>query len=102
MLKKAKDDPCYLCETPASRWNDPAIAEDPAKATAELRGLSKHLEELVRGRTTPAELRQHLLQMCAMCQEVVMDVGVTKQEVIDRLAFRIARLSDQAACTKPS
>ncbi|MGK3986268.1 hypothetical protein WME99_24695 [Sorangium sp. So ce136] len=89
---------CFLCEAGSARWNDPAAAGDPAQAGHETAGLSRRLDELRSGKCTPEGLRSHLLEMCAMCQKVLMDVGegATKEEVISRLEYRVARLRDVA------
>ncbi|WP_437776451.1 hypothetical protein [Sorangium sp. So ce1097] len=89
---------CFLCGAKSARWNEPAAAGDPAQAGRETEGLARRLDELRGGRCTPEGLRSHLLEMCAMCQEVLMDVGegATKEEVISRLEYRVARLRDVA------
>ena len=94
MLERSDDAPCFMCETTPGPWNAPAVAVDPAKAYAEMEGLRRRLVEIENGRTTPEELHSHLLQMCAMCQEIVMDVGEgsSREEFVSRLEFRIARL----------
>ncbi|WP_437306443.1 hypothetical protein [Sorangium sp. So ce388] len=94
MLQNAKDALCFMCETTPGRWNDPAIAVDPGQAYAEMEALVRRLVELKNGRTTPEELQSHMLQMCAMCQEIVMDVGegVSREEIVSRIEFRITRL----------
>ncbi|WP_437314608.1 hypothetical protein [Sorangium sp. So ce385] len=98
MLQKPIEGTCFLCEASAARWNDPAAAGDPSEAGREKEGLARRLDELRKGACTPEELRSHLLQMCAMCQKVLMDVGegATKEEVISRLEYRVARLRDVA------
>ncbi|WP_437631378.1 hypothetical protein [Sorangium sp. So ce854] len=89
---------CFLCGASSARWNDPAAAGDPAQAGRETEGLARRLDELRGGKRTPEDLRSHLLEMCAMCQKVLMDVGegATKEEVISRLEYRVARLRDVA------
>lgn len=98
MLQKAHDSPCFLCDTVPSRWNDPGIADHPERASSEMAALSRRAADLESDRTTPAELHHHLLEMCAMCQEVMMDAGegASKEEVLERLAFRIERLRKEA------
>ncbi|WP_438015191.1 hypothetical protein WMF18_30495 [Sorangium sp. So ce315] len=97
MLQKAiEGGACFLCEARSARWNEPAAAGDPAQAGRETEGLARRLDELRGGRCTPEGLRSHLLEMCAMCQEVLIDVGATKEEVISRLEYRVARLRDVA------
>ncbi|KYF51999.1 hypothetical protein BE08_44655 [Sorangium cellulosum] len=88
-------------ERPGGRrrsWNDPAAAGDPAQAGRETEGLARRLDELRGGTCTPEDLRSHLLEMCAMCQKVLMDVGegATKEEVISRLEYCVARLREVA------
>ncbi|WP_437671680.1 hypothetical protein [Sorangium sp. So ce131] len=99
MLQKPIEGACFLCEASAARWNDPAAAEDPAKAGHENEALARRIDELKSGRSTPEELRSHLLQMCAMCQKVLMDVGegATREDIVSRLEYRVARLRDVAS-----
>lgn len=94
MLERQGDAPCFLCGASPARWNAPAIAGDPGQAGSEMAALAQRLDDLRNGRTTASALRSHLLQMCAMCQEVFMDAGtgVSQDDIIARLEFRIARL----------
>ncbi|AUX46145.1 uncharacterized protein SOCE26_076500 [Sorangium cellulosum] len=99
MLQKPIEGACFLCEASAARWNDPAAAGDPGKAGHETEALARRIDELRSGQSTPEELRSHLLQMCAMCQKVLMDVGegATREDIISRLEYRVARLGEVAS-----
>ncbi|MGK4002641.1 hypothetical protein WMF31_08460 [Sorangium sp. So ce1036] len=101
MLQKPIEGPCFLCGVSSACWNEPAAAADPAQAGRESAGLARRLDELKSGRASVEELRAHLLQMCAMCQQVLMDAGsgATRDDVLSRLEFRIARLRDVAAAS---
>jgi hypothetical protein len=94
MLERQGDAPCFLCGASPARWNAPAIAADPGQAGREMAALAQRLDELKSGRATAAALRSHLLQMCAMCQEVFMDAGhgASQEDILSRLEFRVARL----------
>jgi hypothetical protein len=98
VLQRQDNEPCFLCETVPARWNDPAVAADPSQAGPERAGLERRYAELASGRTAPEELHAHLLQMCAMCQEMLLDNGecVSRERLLSLLDFRIHRLREMA------
>jgi hypothetical protein len=77
------------------------MARHPNVTPLQLNGLIERVTELERGETTLEVLRRDLLSMCAMCQELMLDLDQpgAQPELIDRLEYRIdllRRLVDEA------
>lgn len=60
------------------------------------------MAELERGEVTLGALHQRLLSMCAMCQELLIDLDEPslQPELVDRLRYRIGLLRRQVAALR--
>lgn len=86
--------PCFLCGSLPGRWNEPAAAKHPGEARLQMEALRRRCVELERGEVQLGALREQLLDMCAMCQEVIMDLDRDEQapELIERITYLVHRL----------
>lgn len=91
--------PCALCGVTPACWNEPGTARYPGLASLQLSGLEERVAELERGDATLEALRRELLSMCAMCQELLLDLDRPdlQPELVDRLRYRIDLLRRQVA-----
>jgi hypothetical protein len=91
--------PCALCGVTPARWNEPGTARQPSAMGFQLRVLEERVAELERGDVTLGGLRRKLLSMCAMCQELMLDLDrpELEPELVERLKYRIELLRRQVS-----